>query len=229
MSARPRLLDLFCGAQGAGHGYWLAGFNVTGVDITAHPDAPHPVIVADALATLDDSGLLESFDAIHASPPCQAYTTMSNRWRGNGGAADSHLELITEVRAKLLKWGGPYVIENVPGARRDLIDPFILRGGMFGLGVDRPRLFETNFPVGPLPPTTKVANPIGVYGKLDGRRLYTRRDGTIQRAARSLDEGRRAMGVCWMQWPDLTESIPPAYTEFIGSQLADHLAIERAA
>jgi DNA (cytosine-5)-methyltransferase 1 len=34
MSARPRLLDLFCGAGGASAGYHAAGFDVLGVDIT---------------------------------------------------------------------------------------------------------------------------------------------------------------------------------------------------
>jgi DNA (cytosine-5)-methyltransferase 1 len=225
---RPKLLDLFCGAQGAGEGYHRAGFDVTGVDIAAHPDAPHPVIVADALQVLTETSFLAGFDAIHASPPCQGFTTMSNRWRGNGGVADEHPDLISWVRLGLQAWGGPYIIENVPGARRELRDPVILRGGMFGLGVDRPRLFEANFPIS-RPASVKVAEPIGVYGKLDGRRLFTRKDGSIQRAARTLEEGQWAMGIGWMQWEDLTESIPPAYTEHIGHELLAHIRSEVAA
>lgn len=221
MSERPKLLDLFCGAQGAGEGYHRAGFDVTGVDIEAHPDAPHPVIEADALSVLLDADFLDTFDAIHASPPCQGYTTMSNRWRGQGGKADSHQELISWVRLGLQAWGGHYVIENVPGARRDLRNPITLRGGHFGLGVDRPRLFESNVPL-TVPPYRRVENPVGVYGKLDGRRLFTRRDGSEQRAARTLEEGQRAMGIDWMDWEDLTESIPPAYTEWIGRQVLAH-------
>lgn len=218
-----KLLDLFCGAMGAGVGYARAGFDVTGVDIEPHPDSPHPVIEADALQVLTDAAFLAGFDAVHASPPCQGYTTMSNRWRGNGGKADEHPDLLSWVRLGLQASGKPYVIENVPGAKRELRNPVTLRGGHFGLGVDRPRLFECSFPV-PIPPHRKVDNPLGVYGKLDGRRLFTRVDGSIQRAARTLEEAQAAMGgVDWMGWEDLTESIPPAYTEHIGRALVAHL------
>ena len=145
--SRPKLLDLFCGAGGCSVGYHRAGFDVTGVDRDPHPDYPYRLTEGDALAILADPDLLDGFDAIHASPPCQGYTTMSNRWRGAGGKADAHDNLITEVRHYLEQWGGPYVIENVPGARRDMRDPITLRGGHFGLGVDRPRLFESNVPL----------------------------------------------------------------------------------
>lgn len=216
---RPKLLDLFSGAGGCSVGYHRAGFDVTGVDREAHPDYPYQLIEADALTILADTELLDGFNLVHASPPCQGYTTMSNRWRGNGGIADSHDNLIHEVRHYLKQWGGTYVIENVPGARKDMRSPVTLRGGMFGLNVDRPRLFETNVDLGPTPPHAKPANPVGVYGKLDGRRLFTRKDGTQQRAARTLEEGQAAMGIDWMQWHDLTEAIPPAYTEWIGREL----------
>ena len=227
---KPKLLDLFCGAGGCSVGYARAGFDVVGVDIEPHPDYPFRLIEADALAVLATTDELRAFDVVHASPPCQGYTTMSNRWRGNGGAADLWDRLIVEVRYYLETWGGPYVIENVPGARRELRDPITLRGGMFGLNVDRPRLFETNVVLGPLPPHTKPANPVGVYGKHhDGRRLFTRKDGSTQRAARTLEEAQAAMGIDWMQWRDLCESIPPAYTEWIGRGLLAHIDRERAA
>jgi len=35
--AKPRLLDLFCGAGGASKGYQRAGFYVVGVDIKQQP------------------------------------------------------------------------------------------------------------------------------------------------------------------------------------------------
>lgn len=99
----------------------------------------------------------------------------------------------------------------------------LLSGGMFGLGVDRPRLFECSFIV-PQPPARRVADAIGVYGeKPDGRMLWKRKDGTIQRAASSLEQGRAAMGIDWMEWRELAESIPPAYTRYIGEQLAAQL------
>jgi DNA (cytosine-5)-methyltransferase 1 len=220
---KPRLLDLFAGAQGAGVGYARAGFAVTAVDIEAHDKHPEVAdfITADALDVLGDPGFLAQFDAIHASPPCQASTTMSNRWRGAGGRADGHTNLIPDVQEAFDNWGGFYVIENVPGARASLRAPVTLTGGMFGLDVERPRLFECNWPMTPAP-YRKVKDPLGIYGKApDGRRLFTRANGTIQRAARGLAEGQAAMGI---DWHDLTESIPPAYTEHIGRQLIDHLA-----
>jgi DNA (cytosine-5)-methyltransferase 1 len=124
--------------------------------------------------------------------------------------------------------GIPWVIENVAGARRDMLDPVKLSGGMFGLGVDRPRLFESSFPIRRPPKFKRPETVIGIYGRHhDGRRLWTRSDGSILRAARTLEEGRRAMGIDWMEWHELTEAIPPAYTEFIGVQLL--LALEVAA
>ena len=221
---KPRHLELFCGAGGTGVGFQRAGFDVTGVDIEAHPDCPFPVIVADATQILTETDFLRTFDSIGGGPPCQGFTSMSNRWRGHGGAADQHPDLISWVRLGMEATGLPYVIENVTGARAALRDPILLRGGMFGLNVDRPRLFETNFALPKPPKAHKIANPIGVYGKHhDGRRLFTRKDGSIQRAARTLEEGRAAMGIDWMCWDDLREAIPPAYSEWIGAHMMAHV------
>lgn len=216
-----RLLDLFCGEGGCGVGYHRAGFDVVGVDISPQPNYPFEFIEGGALEVI--RGLdLEQFDAIHASPPCQAHTSASNRWRGNGGAADAHTDFIPATRALLKRSGLPYVIENVPGAKKALIDPVTISGGVFGLRVERPRLFETNWPL-PAPPYRKATDTIGVYGAMDGRRLYTRADGTIQRAAKTLDEAREAMGMPWASWRGCAEAVPPAYTEWIGLHLRAHI------
>lgn len=215
---RPKLLDLFGGAQGCGVGYARAEFEVTSVDIDEHDRHPEisEFVASDALEVLRDLDYLNRFDVVHASPPCQAYTTMSNRKRGDWP------DLLGPVREALLAWGGVYVIENVPGARRHMHSPVQLHGGMFGLGVSRPRLFESNV-------TIKVTrapypkNPLGVYGKLDGRRLWTRVDGTEQRAAKTLAEAQVAMGIDWMVWDDLREAVPPAYTEWVGRQLMEQI------
>lgn len=219
-----RLLDLFCGAGGAAVGYHRAGFEVVGVDIKPQPNYPFEFVQSDALRFLVEVAGLCEFDAIHASPPCQAHTSMSNRWRGAGGEADSHIDLIPETRRLIHSTGLPYVIENVPGARSSLVDPIVLTGEMFHLGVHRPRLFESNIhlkaPAKPRPSSYSV----GVYGKHhDGRLLWRRKDGTEQRAASSLIEGSVAMGIHWMTWRELCEAIPPAYTEYIGLQLRAHL------
>lgn len=219
-----RLLDLFCGAGGCSAGYAAAGFDVVGVDIEPHADYPFRLIVGDALEVLADTEFLAGFDVVHASPPCQAHTTMSNRWRGQGGKADGHAALIGPVRAALDAWGGTFVIENVPGARSELRHPLTLHGGMFGLSVHRPRLFESNAPLMAYTAPPPV-NPVGVYGKAaDGRRLFTRADGSEQRAAASLAEAQTAMGTPWMtDFRDVAEAVPPAYTEFLGEQLTAYL------
>lgn len=221
---KPRLLDLFCGAGGAAMGYHRAGFEVVGVDINPHPDFPFEIIKADALDVLRDVQFVRGFHVRHASPPCQAYTTMSNRRRLD------HPDLIPEVRSHLRATSGLYVLENVPGARSSMDSPITLRGGMFGLGVDRPRLFEINALVLMSTPE-RVSDPVGVYGaRPDGRRLWTRADGSEQRAARSLSQAAAAMGIDWMtDWADLTESIPPAYTEHLGHQLMAYIREEATA
>jgi DNA (cytosine-5)-methyltransferase 1 len=228
-SPKPRLLDLFCGAGGAAVGYARAGFEVVGVDHKAQPRYPFEFVQADALEFCDfynlDADVDElRFDAIHASPPCQAHTTMSNRWRGAGGRADEHVNLIPETRELLQATGLPWVIENVPGAKAELRSPVVINGPNVGLyRLDRPRLFEASFML-LVPNHQKAVDPIGVYGKApDGRLLFKRVDGSEQRAARSLEEGREVMGIDWMSWDELREAIPPAYTELIGHQLMQHV------
>lgn len=234
-SSKPRILDLFCGAGGAAVGYARAGFEVVGVDHVAQPNYPFEFIQDDALSYLRDamngeraSWWLDDFDAIHASPPCQAYTPMSNRWRGAGGRADAHPDLIGPTRELLQSTGLPWVLENVPGA--PLRSPVVVNGPNVGLErIDRPRWFESNHALlVPLP--KRAVDPIGVYGKSpDGRRLFTRADGSIQRAANSLEEAQEVMGIDWMTWDELREAIPPAYTELIGHQLMQHLKARTAA
>jgi DNA (cytosine-5)-methyltransferase 1 len=227
------LLDLFCCAGGAAVGYHRAGFDVIGVDIHPQPNYPFRFEQADALDYLREELTLDPTlraAAIHASPPCQGYTPMSNRYRGKGGVADSHPKLIDPVRELLIASGRPWIIENVVGARRAMRNPIILRGAMFGLGVDRPRLFESNVALTAPPLGTHSGPIIGVYGeRADGRRLLTRKDGSELRAARSLEQGNAAMGSSMKTWRELAESIPPSYTEHLGRQILAHLAAQKAA
>ncbi len=217
---KPRLLDLFCGAGGAAMGYSRAGFEVIGVDIVPQPHYPFEFWQGDAMKALDWTDTIAyRFDVIHASPPCQAYTTMNNR---HGSPSQA---LIAAVRFLLIETGLPYVIENVAGALAHMRSPLELTGEMFGLRVHRPRLFESNqLFLAPWRPA-RQADPVAVYGKHDQRRLWTRTNGTELRAA-NLEEGSEAMGIDWMTWDELREAIPPAYTEWIGRQLIPHMALE---
>ncbi len=146
--AKPRLLDLFCGAGGAGMGYHRAGFEVVGVDIAPQPHYPFEFHQMDALAVMSDDWIANpahnptplDFDAIHGSPPCQHFT----RYRNNvKDITDRYADLLAPVRASLVESGLPYVIENVEGS--PLVEPTTLCGSMFDLDVRRHRLFETNW------------------------------------------------------------------------------------
>src|SRR5580658_6025519 len=135
-----QLLDLFCCAGGVAVGYSRSGFEVVGVDIEPQPNFPFSFVQADALTLPME--FLKSFDAIHASPPCQSYSDLAKR----NGHADEWPRLIEPVREMLIETGKPYVIENVDGA--PLLNPVVLCGTMFkGLRVLRHRLFEANFPI----------------------------------------------------------------------------------
>jgi DNA (cytosine-5)-methyltransferase 1 len=218
----PRLLDLFCGAGGAGTGYHQAGFEVVGVDIRPQPRYPFEFIQADCLAL--DPAFVASFGAVHASPPCQAHCDLKHMHN-----AKVHVDLVPGTRAMLRKSGLPYVIENVEGA--PLINPSVLCGTMFGLGSDdaelwRHRLFETSFaPLLP-PPCQHRRKPrvIGVYG---GHGRDRRR--TVNTQDYSTEQRREAMGINWMTGAELSQAIPPAYTKFIGEHLLSLLRLQEAA
>jgi DNA (cytosine-5)-methyltransferase 1 len=227
MENKPRLLDLFCCAGGAGMGYHRAGFEVVGVDIEPQPHYPFPFILGDAIDILtrmltgekfqaSDRRMYgwEDFDAAHASPPCQDYTRSYTPY--DHGTA----HLLPDVRKLLMKSGKTWVLENVPGApmRAD----YLLCGCMFKLPrLRRKRIFETSWNGFALLPPCQHPDPIvtvvghGIpsgspyLGKVDGRE-YSRL-------------ARKAMGIDWMTRDELAQAIPPAYSEFIGKQIMNIL------
>lgn len=215
-----RILDLFCCAGGAAMGYHRAGFDVVGVDIAPQPRYPFAFIQTDVLAL--DQRFLRSFDAIHASPPCQGYSAM----RHAPGAKGAPL-LIDQTRTMLEASGLPWVIENVEEARWAMRDPIMLCGSMFGLGAQgcrtqRHRLFESNLAISPPSPCDHDARPVvGVYGgharkraaKAGGRGTKDVWEGGHKAAA------SEALGIDWMTLAEMSESVPPAYTEWLGRQL----------
>lgn len=221
---RPKLLDLFCGAGGCSVGYHRAGFDVTGVDIKPHPDYPFELRVDDVMNVLGDIDWLDTFDVIHASPPCPRYSTATP-----AASRDKHPDLVGPVRQELLGWGGPYVIENVPGA--PLLSPARYCGTSFGLRVRRHRLFESNAFL-MAPPCGEHKQAVGVYGNHPDRPGgWARPDGSSRGVkATSVEDAQDAMGIDWMtQWSDLADAIPPAYCEHIGAQLLAHIGADVAA
>lgn len=217
-SGKPKLLDLFCCAGGAGVGYTRAGFDVIGVDIDPQPNYPFTFIQANAL-TLDPK-FLKSFDVIHASPPCQSYSDLAKR-NGNG---HEWPRLIEPVRDMLQATGLPYVIENVQGA--PLLDPVVLCGTMFPkLRVIRHRLFESNVSLmvpkhRPHPLVFTHDKRKAHYGKLDQDTAFVQVTGG---GNCSIANARAAMGISWMTKAEINESIPPAYTQYLGKQLVNYL------
>ena len=196
-------------------GYHRAGFEVIGVDINKQPHYPFEFHQADALTYP-----LEGFDAYHASPPCQRYSCAANLHSNR----ETHPDLIEPIRNMFLQTGKPYVIENVPGA--PLIDPVQICGSAFGLRVRRHRLFETNFAVWATPCSHhwQNADPIWVIRQ----RYHAMKTGICyvfgnQEVGQTVADWKIAMGIEWMARDELSQAIPPAYTEYIGKYLWEQI------
>lgn len=216
---RPRALDLFCGAGGVSRGLQLAGFDVTGVDLdpavgrgyARGPGKRGAVFVqADALTYP-----LDGFDLVCASPPCQKYTSLARLHPDR-----VHPDLVAPVRTRLEERGGFWAIENVPGA--PLLHPILLCGSMFGLLVQRHRLFETSFFL-----MTPVCNhevwgwglPVSASNAKRGRtrrRTFGVYGGGGNLSSGNMEDWKRAMGIDWMSRGDISQAIPPEYSRFIG-------------
>ncbi len=213
-----KLLDLYCGAGGASQGYVDGGFIVTGVDIKNQKNYPFDFINADVLDVLD---LIGDFDAVHASPPCQAYSKLRNMHKKN-----NYVEQIDIIREILKDSGKPYVIENVEGSSlsssSDLFgnNGVYLCGSMFDLQISkgflrRHRIFETSFPI-PQPSCSHNGRgpAVGVYGhgghSGKHRMLYKK-------------DAAKIMGIDWMTHRELTQAIPPAYCRYIAKYLKEEV------
>lgn len=213
---KPVLLDLFCGAGGCSMGYYKAGFDVVGVDHLPQKNYPFEFIQLDAISFLDGRRM-DRYAAIHASPPCQAYSAM------NRAVKTKQPRLIIEVRRHLQRIGLPYAIENVEGA--DLQGNVVmLCGTMFGLRVRRHRLFELSLDSLVLTPPCDCKNGV-VSGRLVGQVLSGKvAPGRTPRFGYKESDRRDAIGVPWMTTMEARQAIPPEYTKFIGKQLIRHIA-----
>lgn len=207
---RPRLLDLCCCEGGASAGYSLAGFDVTGVDLVPRKRYPYRFIQADAVEFARAHA--HEFDAIHASPPCQAHTVARSM-----GKADSYVCIIAPLRDALIASGRPYVIENVVGS------PLLgakLCGTSFGLPIRRHRLFETSFLL--MTPPCRCKHAAGDFPSLvTGKRSKFVQVCGNARSAGEIALRREAMQMPWGSDYGLAQAIPPAFTRFIGGVLLD--------
>ena len=211
-----KLLDLFCGAGGASMGYYRAGFEVEGVDNKPQPHYPFKFYQADALEFS-----LDGYDAYHASPPCQLYSLASVKYRNEGR---EYPDLIAATRFRLSLNGKPFIIENVPPAAKFLINPITLCGTMFNLGVLRHRKFEGTFTIeAPEHHAHKGKIGDGKYFSVAGGAGRWKSWGVVYRniSKGTREQWREAMGIDWMLRSELTQAIPPAYTEYIGKYLIE--------
>jgi DNA (cytosine-5)-methyltransferase 1 len=226
MSTNPRLLDLFCGAGGAATGYHRAGFDVVGVDIKPQPHYPFPFIPGDAidvLARMMDGEKFQAsdgnwygineFGAVHASPPCQRYTRIT-QWKSR----TEHPDLLQPVMDALIRTGKPFVVENVADA--PMKDYLVLCGTMFGLRVIRHRHFVCNPAILMAPAACNhYSYSMNSVRGMDRERYKNGAFMTVTGHFSDLDRSSKAMGIDWMTRKELSQAIPPAYTEFIGRQL----------
>lgn len=190
-------------------GYHRARFEVVGVDIRPQPRYPFSFVQADAMEFMDETIVL-TFDAIHASPPCQAYSVASQRQRNSG---HEYPDLLAGTRARLQEIGKPWVIENVPGA--PMRSDFVICGCRVGLPLRRVRYFETSWNGFDLMQPCHHTGPV-VSVVWRGTPSWVREQLGYNP---TIKQYREAMGIDWMNRNELSQAIPPAYTEYIGRQL----------
>lgn len=220
-----RLLDLFCGAGGCAVGYSRAGFTeIVGVDIANQPRYPFAFVQADALEYVAEHG--HEFDAIHASPPCQAYSQVNRRQHLQGRA---YPDLIEPTRALLEKSGRLWIIENVEAA--PLRGAIRLCGTSFGLPIRRHRLFESSSMLLSIPCNHARFREQKYPTCFQTKGKERRRSSVVQCYGNTSGVGLwpAALGIDWMNRYEMSQAIPPAYTEFIGRQLLSAICHGRAA
>jgi hypothetical protein len=249
MRAPLEALDLYCCAGGATRGLQQAGFRVTGVD---HNDRStycgDEFVQADTIHYLREiirTGEIHRFVLIGASPPCQQRCTLTRGTNTARGWGRDHPQFVPPTRELLLAAGVPFYIEQ-PSNHAGLIRvDLTLCTDMFEVGpppwVQRHRDFEIH--------GFSVEQPEHPAGPVRGHRGYVRgyrgksgdrpgffRDGPYVApygnggGKATVAEMQHALGIDWTDVrEELTEAIPPAYTEWIGTQFLSGWSLDVSA
>lgn len=212
------ILDFHCGGGGAAMGYHREGFDILGIDHKKKRNYPFPQIKVDIPTFIRETPIewFQEFDLIHTSPPCQKYTRAAKLApsQGNKVSEIDHIQLMREF---LIRTEVPYVIENVEGAPLNGVK---ICGSSFALRVRRHRIFEANFPIKSLKcQHQEQGKPVGIYGSMgDTVQGTCSKTGAYViggSTAKDIEEAQNAMGIDWLGWSDLKESVPPFYTQHI--------------
>lgn len=201
-------------------GYFMAGFRVVGIDIEPQPNYPFPFMEGDAIEFIRRHGA--EYDLIHASLPCEIHTQLAQIWKHDH--AKKHVDLIPDTRVALLEVGRDYVIENVPGARKHLINPVMICGKTLNLKVYRHRFFECSFPVSEMEHIQHRDKTPRAGGGVSPKGFVTvAGHGGVKYLPLGFEGGFReyagmAMGIDWIKREELSKAIPPLYTQFIGAE-----------
>lgn len=251
----PWFGDLYsCSGLGAdGYASVFGAGAIHGFDIEPQPHYPYAFTVADALEMLKDpstSAVLHRFLALHLSPPCQDFTTAGHLRKAQGGESRFGDLLTPSLRWLRTFWNDkPWVVENVDdnqGKVRAIMAPregeslVMLCGSMFGLQVQRHRLFLANFPMAQPAPTGKgvyasqgcrhdTFPPDPITGKPRPWGVYHVKGDSVPaggRTALTEEHGREVMGSHrTLPWDRLKEGFPPAYTAWVAARMLPHLGV----
>ena len=154
------ILDVYSSVGGVGRAAKSLGFDVVGIDVEDYSDrypglfyqgdASNKQTLFDACAefgyTVDD------IDLVWFSPPCLAYTPLSNvnasRYDWDQTPKEKYPTIPDLNVHEIAEWfdyrGIPYIIENVARCD-DLHDPIEINGHAFNMGIEVRHKFETSF------------------------------------------------------------------------------------
>lgn len=208
---KPLLLDTYCKAGGTSMGYYQAGFEVVGVDIEPQKNYPFEFYQSDAIEFIGRFG--KDFDVIAGSPPCQYYTPLKAL------TGKTYPRLINATRKIMQSTGRPYIIENVKGARFELMNPIMLCGTMFGLRVIRHRYFECD-PVIWFPPSQCTCSALYTHSGHGQHSSFENGATAICVVGNDFkaSDAKIAMDIDWMTKMELSQAIPPPYTNWLGKE-----------